>query len=192
MARAKKKAAVAAEAEIPLPGEIVATVNGHPIRRLLVSEIDGSYYNPREISEKSLAGLKASVDEFGLVEPLVWNRRFRRLVGGHMRLRTLDPDSTTEVTEVDLDEIREKALNALLNDRSKQGDWTASIGEILDEIEQAAPELFERTALDDLRVEIPALDDGSQEPGIASSAGAEVTETTVQMHKCPSCGHEFR
>lgn len=189
MARAKKK--VAAVDESPLPGEIVGTINGKPIRRLKVSEINAAFYNPREISEKALGGLQASVDEFGLVEALVWNRRTRRLVGGHQRLKTLDPESYTEVVEVDLDEIREKALNALLNDRSKQGDWTASIGDILDEIEAAAPELFERTALDDLRVEIPSLDDGAV-PDPTAGTETNVSETvTTTTHVCPSCGHRF-
>lgn len=189
MTRATKKKAELPE--IPLPGEIVGTMNGHPIRRLLVSEIDGSHYNPRDITEKALAGLKASVDEFGLVEPLVWNKRFRRLVGGHQRLKTLDPNSTTEVMEVDLDEVREKALNALLNDRSKQGDWTASIGEILDEIEAQAPELFERTSLDDLRVEIPDLGGDSGADPTAGQEQVTVSETTPKVHTCPSCGHTF-
>jgi hypothetical protein len=189
VARAKK-ATPAPEAR-PIPGEIVGTVNGFPIRRLRVSEIDASHYNPRDISEKALSGLKASVDEFGLVEPLVWNIRFQRLVGGHQRLKTLAPDSFTEVTQVDLDEVREKALNALLNDRSKQGDWTSSIGDILDEIERAEPELFARTALDDLRVEIPAFDDG---PAVVTTEeeGTTVSETTTALHRCPNCGHEFR
>jgi hypothetical protein len=188
----KKKAAAALAVDPQAPGEIVATVNGLPIRRIRVSEIDAAHYNPREISEKALAGLKASVDEFGLVEPLVYNVRTRRLVGGHQRLKTLDPNSFTEVTQVDLDEIREKALNALLNDRSKQGDWTASIGEMLDEIEAAQPELFSRVALDDLRVEIPSLEGGD-----SSVEGLEDVSETIEADspsgssrtECPRCGH---
>jgi hypothetical protein len=197
VARAKKKGSAVDERAVdelgPPPGEIVGSINGHPIRRLKVSEINAAFYNPRDISEKALAGLGASVSEFGLVEALVWNVRTRRLVGGHQRLKTLDPDSTTEVVQVDLDEVREKALNALLNDRSKQGDWTASIGDILDEIEASAPDLFERTALDDLRVEIPTLDEGEGVPMPDEGESTTVSETTtVQMHRCPQCGHEFR
>lgn len=172
----------AATATLPVPGEIVGTINGLPIRRMRVKDINGSEYNPRQITEKSRAGLKASLARFGVVEALVWNLRFQRLVGGHQRLSTMDPESTTEVTQVDLDEVDEKALNLALNDRSKQGDWNASVSELLDEIAAKKPELYSELAFEDLRVEAPtlALDD-------LPADLPTVDETIRTTHECPNC-----
>lgn len=38
------------------------------------------------------------MDEFGFVEPLVWNRRTGNLVGGHQRLKILAARSGSRVT----------------------------------------------------------------------------------------------
>ncbi len=37
--------------------------------------------------EEALKGLEASIDRFGLVEPLVYNTQTGNLVGGHQRLK---------------------------------------------------------------------------------------------------------
>ncbi|RLF27571.1 MAG: DNA modification methylase, partial [Thermoplasmata archaeon] len=86
------------------------------IRKLPISKIAPAPYNPREISDKALEGLTASIREFGLVEPLVWNKRTKRLVAGHQRLKALQKLGATEaeVVVVDLPESREKALNVAL------------------------------------------------------------------------------
>lgn len=189
MARKRAAAAVAKEA----PGTIVGEMNGLPVRRIRVSEIDAAHYNPRDITESALAGLKASVDEFKLVQPLVWNLRSQRLVGGHQRHKTLDPNSETDVIQVDLDEVREMALNASLNDPTKQGDFTSAISEILDRIEADQPDLFSRLTLEELRVEVPDLSGfGTGAGGAGGGEFPTVDETTAKTeHKCPRCGYEY-
>jgi hypothetical protein len=80
-------------------------------------------------SQEALAGLQASVERFGLVEPVVWNRRTGRVVGGHQRLKVLQQmgGETTEGVVVDLPEIEEKALNVALNNPAIAGEFTADI-----------------------------------------------------------------
>lgn len=170
-----------------VPGEIVGAINGLPIRRMRVSDINAAHYNPRQITEKARSGLKASIDKFKLVEALVWNLRFQRLVGGHQRLSTMDPDSFTDVVQVDLDEVDEKALNLALNDRTKQGDWTGDVSELLSEIELKRPELFSTLALEDLRVEVPNLSPND----LPSDLTTTTSERAARKKTCPSCGHVF-
>ena len=55
------------------------------IEQMHIAELDPAPYNPRTISPDALAGLRHSVERFGLVEPIVWNRRTGRVVGGHGR-----------------------------------------------------------------------------------------------------------
>lgn len=83
-------------------------------------------YNPRkdlQPGDPEFEKLKRSVEEFGYVEPILWNQRTGVVVGGHQRLKVLQHLGYTEVDCVilDLDEKKEKALNVALNKIS--GDW---------------------------------------------------------------------
>ena len=96
------------------------------VRVLPLSQLQPAAYNPRKpLSPASPAyrKLKASLTEFGLVEPLVWNEPTGRVVGGHARLRILAELGYTEapVSVVRLDEAREKALKVVLNNQEAQG-----------------------------------------------------------------------
>lgn len=96
------------------------------IRKIPIEKIDPAYYNPRKDlkpGDPEYEKLKRSISEFDLVEPLVWNKKTGRLVGGHQRLKVLKELGYTEieVSVVDLPEEKEKALNIALN--KIQGDW---------------------------------------------------------------------
>ena len=96
------------------------------IQKVLVSEINAAVYNPRvdlQPGDSDYDALKKSIDTFGLVEPLVWNKRTKSLVGGHQRLKILIAAGfkEVEVSVVDLDLEKEKALNLALN--KIQGAW---------------------------------------------------------------------
>ena len=69
-----------------------------------VGDLDPAPYNPRSISPDALDGLRHSVERFGLVEPIVWNRRTGHVVGGHQRLKVLQRlgEQETQVVVVDL------------------------------------------------------------------------------------------
>lgn len=93
-----------------------------------VSEIETADYNPRvqlKPGDPEWDRLAAIIDEYGLVEPLVWNERSKRLVGGHQRLAILKHrgDQDVDVSVVDLDDEQEKALNLALNNPSAQSRW---------------------------------------------------------------------
>lgn len=91
-----------------------------------IEDINPAKYNPRldlQPGNPEYEKIKRSIQEFDLVEPLVWNKRTKRLVGGHQRLKVLKElgQETVDVSVVDLPEEREKALNIVLN--KAQGDW---------------------------------------------------------------------
>ncbi|MDD4754365.1 MAG: site-specific DNA-methyltransferase, partial [Desulfitobacteriaceae bacterium] len=64
-----------------------------------------------------------SMETFGYVEPIIWNKRSGQIVGGHQRLKILQHQGETEIecVVVDLDETQEKALNITLN--KVTGEW---------------------------------------------------------------------
>jgi len=90
-----------------------------------LSEIKVSGYNPREISEEALRGLRSSLDAFGFVQNLVINRRTGNLISGHQRLKALQDeegagDKEVMAAYVDVDETHEKAMNVALNNPLSQ------------------------------------------------------------------------
>ncbi|MEN8493464.1 site-specific DNA-methyltransferase [Dehalococcoides sp. THU3] len=83
-------------------------------------------YNPRKDlkpGDPEYEKLKRSIEQFGYVEPVIWNKTTGRVVGGHQRLKVLLNMGITEVecVVIEMDEEKEKALNIALNKIS--GDW---------------------------------------------------------------------
>ena len=83
-------------------------------------------YNPRKdlkAGDPEYEKLKRSIEQFGYVEPVIWNKTTSHVVGGHQRLKVLLDMGITEVecVVVEMDAEKEKALNAALNKIS--GDW---------------------------------------------------------------------
>lgn len=80
-------------------------------------------YNPRKTNKKQEQHLKASLEKFGVVEPIVFNKQTGFIVGGHFRVRELKKLGYKEIdcVIVDLNEEDEKELNIRLN--ANTGEW---------------------------------------------------------------------
>ena len=92
-----------------------------------LADITPAEYNPRvALTENDFEyqALKASIDEFGLVVPLIVNERTGNLVSGHQRLAVMKDlgEETIQCVFIDEpDQTREKALCVALN--KIKGDW---------------------------------------------------------------------
>ena len=96
------------------------------IKKIEVEKLKAAEYNPRKNlkpGDAEYEKLKRSIQEFGYVEPVIWNSRTGTVVGGHQRLKVMIDLGYTEVdcVIVDLDINQEKALNVALNKIS--GSW---------------------------------------------------------------------
>lgn len=96
------------------------------IQKISTEQLNAAPYNPRKDlrpGDSEFEKLRRSIEEFGYVEPLIWNQQTGNVVGGHQRLKVLRHLGYTEVDCVvlDIDEQKEKALNVALNKIS--GDW---------------------------------------------------------------------
>jgi len=96
------------------------------IEKIPVEKLRAAAYNPRKEllpGDAEYEKLKRSITEFGYVEPVIWNKRSGNVIGGHQRLTVMKNLGYTEVdcVIVDLDDMREKALNIALN--KIQGEW---------------------------------------------------------------------
>lgn len=127
-----------------------------------LNELKGAEYNPRKISDKAKAGLSYSLENFGDLAVITFNRRTQTLVTGHQRKSVLEArENTLEVLkeykkptkngtiliglitvdgepflyrEVDWDEKKEKMGNVAANNPEIQGEFTQELQIVLDEI----------------------------------------------------------
>lgn len=88
------------------------------VRTLPLVDLKPAPYNPRQslkATDRRYRKLAASLREFGLVEPLIWNELTGHVVGGHARLAILTEMGVTDVpvSVVRLTPEREKALNVV-------------------------------------------------------------------------------
>lgn len=135
------------------------------IERKKIRDMYRAAYNPRiELipGDTEYENLRRSITTYGLIIPVVWNKRTNRVVGGHQRLTVLENEGETEVdvSVVDLDETQERQLNVALNkveggwDEEKLGDLLAELGE------DATLTGFTQQEIDSLTNDIDSLIDG--------------------------------
>lgn len=107
-----------------------------------ITELIPADYNPRKKlkpGDKEYEKLKKSLMEFGYVDPVIWNEKTGRVVGGHQRLEVMADLGIDEATVsvVSLDEAKEKALNLALNKIS--GEWDMpKLKDLLEELDTGA------------------------------------------------------
>ncbi|EKB7617333.1 site-specific DNA-methyltransferase [Enterococcus faecalis] len=97
------------------------------IEKMKLSELRPAEYNPRVEFKPGMVEyekLKQSIQEFGFVDPPIFNKRTGNLVGGHQRVSVAKDlgIGEIEVSIVDLPIEKEKALNIALNKISGQWD----------------------------------------------------------------------
>ena len=95
-----------------------------------INNLNPAEYNPRQISNKQYEDLKASMEKFGCVDPIIINinpERLNVVIGGHQRLRILRELGADKVptVSVNLSEEDERELNVRLN--KSGGEWDMDI-----------------------------------------------------------------
>jgi DNA modification methylase len=136
------------------------------IKRMCLAELVPSSYNPRKAlksGDREYEKLKRSIAEFGYVDPIIWNQGTGRVVGGHQRLQVLKDMGVeeVEVSVVDLEDEREKALNLALNRITGEWDPEALI-QLLEELGETNIDLsltgFDMSEIEELLADRPAAE----------------------------------
>ena len=145
-----------------------------------IGQLKPSDYNPRKWSKEAIADLKASMERFGFVEPIIVNSAPKRknvVIGGHFRLHIAKMLKHTEVPVVYLNiplEENERELNLRLNKNTGEWDFSALANfdvDMLLEIGFSSEETDEIFHIN--------IDENESE----GAGGKEI--------ECPSCGHMF-
>ena len=159
------------------------------VSKIPIGQLNPAAYNPRkdlQPGDPEYEKLKRSMQEFGYVEPIVWNKRTGNIVGGHQRYKVLLDMGMSEVdcVVVDLDETKEKALNLALN--KIQGEWDFfKLKDLLEELDTGEFDIeitgFDSKEIEDLMTQFYVED-------IASETEAK---ESVKENECPKCGYKW-
>jgi len=85
--------------------------------------------NARTHDKRNLGAIRASLEHFGQVEPIVIQKSTGRVIGGNGRVAVLREMGATEadVVEVDVDDLNATALGIALNKSAELADWDEEI-----------------------------------------------------------------
>lgn len=179
-------------------------------QKVKLVDLKPAEYNPRTITNRALNGLGKSLERFGNMVPIVWNKRSGNIVGGHQRYQILVEagETETDVVVVDLDANEEMALNIALNSRELRGDFTAEVVKQLELCEVRLGDAFGELGLMDLfnfvkRLkfdEKPKATLGADKgAGTGTGAGTDAGHEGSEMPKgpdavirCPRCRSVFK
>lgn len=138
------------------------------IRTIPIDQINAAAYNPRvdlHPGDPEYEKLKRSIEEFGYVEPIVWNERTGNMVGGHQRYKIMVHEkghTELAVSVVDLDDQQERLLNLALNKVSGRWDEEA-LARLLVELQEAGADLglsgFDQEEIGELIAALPDVPD---------------------------------
>lgn len=190
------------------------------ITTIKITDIVPARYNPRQITNEEYNKLSHSINQYGLVDPIIINLNNNHIIGGHQRYDILmesymagdkDYETLTLIKNGDIgwvfpdeklkvkDLNHEKSLNIMLN--KVQGGWD------LDKLQ----DLFNDLSIEGIDLSLTGFDKEEIKnvfDGIdVSNFGAELTdpladetvEEDTSTHsvneryvECPECGHEFK
>ena len=96
------------------------------VKQIDVKKLKEAAYNPRVPLAPGMPEfekLRKSIEEFGNVEPIVWNETTGNVVGGHQRLAVLKSlgHKKVDCVVISASEAEERVLNLALN--KIKGDW---------------------------------------------------------------------
>jgi len=132
-----------------------------------LSDLKTARQNPREITVQNLNHLKSSIEEFGDISGIVFNKRSGELVCGHQRVLAmrekygdlqikdgyiqLPNGDTFAIRIVDWDKHEHDAALIAANSPTTQGTFTNGISSLLNDLEQQIPNVYEALGFNSLK-----------------------------------------
>lgn len=132
-------------------------MNEIEVQYLPIDELQPADYNPRidlKDGDTEFEKLKNSINQFGFIDPIIYNTRTNRIIGGHQRWKAAKSlgMETVPVVKVDLPEEQEKVLNIGLNKIGGAFD-DLKLGELLASIEHLDGDMLGLTGFDDFEID---------------------------------------
>jgi DNA modification methylase len=157
-----------------------------------IEELNPAEYNPRVITEEELKKLKQSIEEFGYVEPIVYNENTKRIISGHQRIKVLKELGYKEIKAIklNLSETKERSLNLALN--KIRGNWdNQKLVQVLKEIHEKDEEQLPNTGFSDSEIMYLLELERRERERINAMEDyfTKVEETNIQVGDIIQCGN---
>ena len=162
------------------------------IQKINIEKLKLAEYNPRknlQPEDEEWKKIQRSNEEFGYVDPIIVNKDMT-VIGGHQRLKVLKTLGYTEIecNVVELDKVKEKALNVALNKISGEWDYD-KLEDLLLELKEADIDLlltgFDDEEIEKLLKESEEIINDNEEVDLS-----EFKDDKFQC-QCPKCGFMF-
>ncbi len=129
------------------------------LQKVPVEKLKPAKYNPRKDlkpGDPAYEKIKRSMNDFGYVDPVIWNEVTGNIVGGHQRYKVLKAEGVNEIdcVVVHIDNPQdEKALNVALN--KAVGEWEPkALADLLEDLQLSGYDVgatgFNAAEIDDL------------------------------------------
>lgn len=119
---------------------------GLKVQSVPVADLHLDPENARLHDEANLAAIRASIKQFGQVEPLVVQLSSGRIIGGNGRFKVLVDElgaTAVDVVYLDIDDAKAKALGLALNRTAELAAWDeGQLANILDQLDTDAEDLL--------------------------------------------------
>jgi len=139
-----------------------------PRKEMKLTDLVPMEDNPRGMDDVAMVGLTTSLEQFGMLQPIVWNKRTGHIVGGHQRYFALMGlgEIADEVIVVDVPEPQERAMCVVLNNPRTQGYFLDALDTFVASIKLELPDLPVALRLDEITI-----------PDISDISGSLESET---------------
>ena len=110
------------------------------IKKIKLKDMKPAKYNPRKNlkpEDVEYQQIKNSIDEFGFIQPIIWNERTGNIISGHQRVNILKAEGYEEIDAVvvDFDEEKEKLANISMNKIT--GQWSVvKLRDVLEDLDK--------------------------------------------------------
>lgn len=191
------------------------------IETIKITDLKPARYNPRQISNEDYNKLSNSINEYGLVDPIIINLNNYNIIGGNQRYDVLlsehiagntdynelllikngdigwvFPDNELEVKDLN----HEKSLNIMLNSVGGEFD-PEKLTDLFNELSIEGLDLsltgWDKNEIRELSKDIDLSTFGQEEIDLEESLAEEENTKEVSHSKnrkeitCPNCGHVF-
>lgn len=175
------------------------------LQRIPIEKLKPAKYNPRKDlkpGDPAYEKIKRSLNDFGYVDPVIWNEVTGNIVGGHQRQKILVAEGATEIdcVVVHIENPQdEKAMNIALN--KAVGEWEpVALADLLSELQNTGYDLgatgFDAAEVNDLFSQVHdkdvADDDFDEDKAVEAPAFVETGDIWLLGRHRLMCGDSTR
>ena len=175
------------------------------LQRIPIEKLKPAKYNPRKDlkpGDPAYEKIKRSLNDYGYVDPVIWNEVTGNIVGGHQRQKILVAEGATEIdcVVVHIENPQdEKAMNIALN--KAVGEWEpVALADLLSELQTSGYDLgatgFDAAEVNDLFSQVHdkdvADDDFDEDKAVEAPTFVEVGDIWLLGRHRLMCGDSTR